>query len=167
MRDRTGQVSIGFGDGSTVVPPGQRGIAAPLRLKEGVKARRCLLSVATALVAVTVVVGCGSSRSTASTANKAKFCQDLTSLSKATGGSPTPAHLLQILKASQRTITDLDKTAPSAIKADTQTVVNAANASIKANSIGPMSVASVQATGDQVNAYCGLNPDGTPITAGS
>jgi hypothetical protein len=69
MRDRLGQVSIGFGgEGSTVVEPGQRGTAAPIRLRE-VNPRRCLLLVAIALATATLVVGCGSSSGGAASAS--------------------------------------------------------------------------------------------------
>ena len=103
------------------------------------------------------MVGCGSSASSASAPNKAKFCADYATLGKATTGSPPPAQLVQILKANQASIDDLEKSAPSTLKTDAQTAVNALNAYIKANNgLALAGGANVVAAGNHIDSVCGL-----------
>ena len=118
------------------------------------------------VVAVAMLAGCGSS---ASAANKTKFCQDTATLDKAVapvGAPDTPekdAQILKIFKDNQATLDDLGKTAPSDINTDARLLLETINAAIKADSMDNFGTAG--GTGPRIAAYCGQNIDGTPISS--
>ena len=101
------------------------------------------------------------------TGDKAGFCADNAKLDKATSVATTPADLLPILKANQATIADLASKTPSDIKTDADTLVKAAQTAIANNDASGFSDPGLQSAGKNVDAYCGQNPDGSPLTTTS
>ncbi len=114
---------------------------------------------------VTLLVGCGSSSSSSgSVANKASFCAANATLDKATASVTTPDELLTALKANQSVIDEFGKTAPSAIKAQAQVLVQGADAAIKANSAKVFSTTKFASAGQAVDTYCGQGANGSSST---
>jgi hypothetical protein len=121
------------------------------------------------VVAATLFAGCSSSGNKAvgantGGANKTTFCQHVVAFNNVGGPSTTPGHALQLAKANTALTASIVSSAPSDIKADAQTAVNGIDAAVKANSITPFLPPDVQAAGNRLNAYCGLNSNGTPTT---
>jgi hypothetical protein len=111
---------------------------------------------------VTLLVGCGSSSSgSSSVANKANFCAANATLDKATASVTTPDQLLTALKANQSAIDEFGKTAPSAIKAQAQALVQGANAAIKANTVKAFNTQKFATAGQAVDTYCGQAANGS------
>jgi hypothetical protein len=123
--------------------------------------KRLLVSIAPVVVGVSLLVGCGSS--TATSAGKAQFCQDDSVLDKATFGVSTADGLLQAIRANQSTIDDFGKTAPPEINTDAQALVTAAKTAVNSNSVAGLADPNLQAAGNRVDAFCGLNSHGDPI----
>jgi len=96
-------------------------------------------------------------------ANKVKFCQDNAILDRVTQAAQTPAQLIPIFEANERTILDFQSTAPSAIVAEAGKLIEAARNAITTGNADVFATAPVQQAGAAVNAYCGQNPDGSPI----
>ena len=114
---------------------------------------------------VTLLVGCGSSSSSSgSGANKASFCAANATLDKATASVTTPEELLTALKANQSAIDEFGKTAPSAIKAQAQVLVQGATAAIKANSVTAFNTTKFATAGQAVDTYCGQGANGSSST---
>ena len=121
---------------------------------------------AVSLAAVTMLAGCGggsSSSSSTAAASKAAFCRDNATIDKATASATTAPELLKGLKATQSTIADFAKAAPSAISAKAQVLVDGANAAIKANDASAFATPKFVDAGKAVNSYCGQRADGSPI----
>jgi hypothetical protein len=111
---------------------------------------------------VTLLAGCGSSSSTSSSvASKASFCAANATLDKATGSVKTPDELLAALKANRSAIDAFQKSAPSAISAEAQVLVNGANAAIKANSVAAFNTQKFATAGQAVDTYCGQQANGS------
>jgi hypothetical protein len=121
-------------------------------------------------VAATFLAGCSSSSGNktagvnTAAANKATFCQHVVAFNNLGGPSTTPTQALQLAKANTALTASIVSSAPSDIKADAQTAVNGLDAAVKANSITPFLAPDVQAAGNRMNAYCGLNSNGAPTT---
>lgn len=96
-------------------------------------------------------------------ANKAQFCIDNAILDKATSAAQTGSELISILKSHENTILDFQKTAPSSIVVDAGALISAAQAAIKSGDPGGVTTKSISQAGTAVDAYCGQNPDGSPI----
>jgi hypothetical protein len=133
------------------------------------RAQRVFLSAAAPLVALVLMAGCSSTASSVSgainaiSANKTKFCQDNASIDKApaAAGAHTPSEILQVLRDNQALLDDFEKTAPSAFKAQAQTLVNNVKAAINANN--PAGLAATNNLGHLADAFCGQNSEGNPI----
>ena len=100
----------------------------------------------------------------ASGGNKTQFCGDEVTLDKATSGATQPSDLIPIFKANTSVLADFKATAPSEISAQADSMADAAQASITSGDASAFSGADLQADGKAVDAYCGLNSDGTPAT---
>ena len=96
-------------------------------------------------------------------ANKVEFCRDNAHLLQATYVAQTPADLIPIFKANEATIVDFQATAPSAIVAAAGTLVQAARTAVNTGNANGFTTSAVQNAASQVNAFCGQNPDGSPI----
>jgi hypothetical protein len=120
------------------------------------------------VVAAALLVGCSSSSGNKlAGADKTTFCQHVVAFNNLGGPSTTPAQALQLAKANAALIASIVNSAPSEIKADAETAVSGLDAAVKANSITPFLAANVQAAGNRMDAYCGLNQNGTPTTTAS
>jgi hypothetical protein len=127
--------------------------------------RRFASFVVVPVALVTLLVGCGSSSSSSgSVANKASFCAANATLDKATASVTTPDQLLAALKANQSAIDEFGKTAPSAIQAQAQVLVQGANAAIKANSVKAFNTQKFATAGQAVDTYCGQGANGSSST---
>jgi hypothetical protein len=134
-------------------------------------------SVAVSFVVVALLTGCGSSSSSSSTetstgstsasGDKATFCQDNSTIDKATSAATTPDKQLAALKDNQSTITDFANTAPSDIKTQADVLVSTATDAISANSAAGLSDPKFVDAGKAVDAYCGQQSNGEPIAGGS
>jgi hypothetical protein len=117
---------------------------------------------------VTLLVGCGSSsNNSGSVANKASFCAANATLDKATASVTTPDQLLAALKANQSSIAQFGKTAPSAIKAQAQLLVQGATAAIKGDSVKAFNTQKFATAGQAVDTYCGQGANGSSTTTTS
>jgi hypothetical protein len=117
------------------------------------------------LALATLLVGCGSSSSSSSSvANKASFCAANATLDKATASVTTPDQLLKALEAHQSAIAEFGKTAPSAINAQAQVLVQGATAAIKAGSVKAFNTQKFANAGQAVDTYCGEGANGSSST---
>jgi len=98
--------------------------------------------------------------------DKTAFCDDNATIDKATA-SVQASDLIAVLKANQATINDFQATAPPDIVTSAGPLAIAANNAIASGDISAFNTQAIQADGNKVNAYCGQNPDGTPIAGGS
>jgi hypothetical protein len=127
----------------------------------------------TGLVCATLISACssgsGSTGSTTSSASgdKTAFCNDNATLDKASSPVQQPSDLIPVLKANQATINDFKANAPSDIASSADALVTAANNAIASGDASGFTTQAIQAAGTKVDAYCGQNPDGTPISGGS
>ncbi len=126
------------------------------------------------LVCATLISACssgtsstGSTTSTASAGDKTAFCNDNATLDKASSGVQQPSDLIPVLKANQATINDFKANAPSDIASSADALVTAANSAIASGDASGFTTQAIQDAGTKVDAYCGQNPDGTPISGGS
>jgi hypothetical protein len=99
--------------------------------------------------------------------DKTTFCADNAILDKATASVQTQSDLIAALKANQVTINNFQATAPSDIVASAGQLAIAANNAITSGDASAFNTPAIQDDGNKVNAYCGQNPDGTPIASGS
>jgi hypothetical protein len=99
--------------------------------------------------------------------DKTTFCADNATLDKATASVQTQADLIAALKANQAAINNFQATAPPDIVASAGPLAIAANNAIATGDASAFNTPAIQDDGNKVNAYCGQNPDGTPITPGS
>jgi hypothetical protein len=99
--------------------------------------------------------------------DKTTFCADNAILDKATASVQSASDLIAALKANQVTINNFQATAPSDIVASAGPLAIAANNAISSGDISGFNTQAIQDAGNKVNAYCGQNPDGTPIASGS
>ncbi|HVB93090.1 MAG TPA: DUF4333 domain-containing protein [Acidimicrobiales bacterium] len=99
--------------------------------------------------------------------DKTAFCNDNAILDKATSVAQQPSDLIPIFKANQSTINDFQATAPSDIVASAGPLAIAAINAISSGDATAFTTQAIMADGTAVDAYCGQNPDGTPITGGS
>lgn len=134
-----------------------------------------IVGVGAALVLAALAAACSSSgsksSSTAASAatvadgDKAAFCGANSALDKALLSPASEAAFLTALKGEQANVDVFASSAPNAIKADATVMVTAARAAIAQNSATPLNAADVQAAGGRVNAFCGVQSDGTPVPA--
>lgn len=110
-----------------------------------------------ALIAATigVLTGCGSSSNSSSSAaaSKASFCADNAKLDQRTNSASNVGELLKVLKSNQGTIKDFGQNAPSAIKAQAEVLVSAADKGIKSGSTTGFNQ-KFAAAGKAVDSYC-------------
>ena len=99
--------------------------------------------------------------------DKTAFCNDNAILDKATSAAQQPSDLIPIFKANQSTITDFQAKAPSAIVDSAGPLAIAANNAITSGDATAFTTPAIMADGKAVEAYCGQNSDGSPITSGS
>jgi hypothetical protein len=99
--------------------------------------------------------------------DKTAFCNDNAILDKATSAAQQLSDLVAILKANQSTINDFQSKAPSAIADSAGPLAIAANNAIASGDASAFSTAALTDAGHQVDAFCGQNSDGSPITNGS
>ena len=126
------------------------------------------------LVCATLISACssgtsstGSTTTTAGAGDKTAFCNDNATLDKATSAAQQPSDLIAIFKANQSTITDFQAKAPSAIVDSAGPLAIAANNAITSGDATAFTTPAIMADGKAVDAYCGQNADGTPISSGS
>lgn len=130
------------------------------------------------LLTIGVVAGaCSSSKSSSSSSaasattvasgDKTKFCAADAALGKATASATTPADLVTALKAHQSDLDQFNASAPADISTDATALATAAKDAIDSNDGTKLTgSAAAGASGPKVDAYCGLNADGTPTTVG-
>jgi hypothetical protein len=99
--------------------------------------------------------------------DKTAFCKDNATLDMATSVAKQPSDLIPIFKANQATITDFQTTAPPEIVSRAGPLAIAANNAIATGDATAFTTTAIAADGSAVDAYCGQNPDGTPIAGGS
>jgi hypothetical protein len=129
--------------------------------------RRPPRSLPAAVAATVLLAGCGGSASSSTAAaSKTSFCADNAKLNQATAANSTLDQLLSTLKANQATIDDFGRTAPSDIKAKAQLLVSGAHAAIKVNTAAAFATAKYVDTGKTVDAYCGQDAKGNPVSGG-
>lgn len=128
-----------------------------------------LLTVAVLLMVSLAGCGSGSKRSTTSSGgagsgNKTAFCTDNSKLDKATSSITSVDQVVPALKPVLATMNDFAKNAPGDIKPTADLLVNAASAAIKSNRGTPFTDPKVKAAGPTVDAYCGQQSNGDPIS---
>ena len=111
----------------------------------------------------------GSDTTTAATqaaagANKTQFCADEATIDKASSTATQPSDLIPIFKANTSVLADFKSTAPADISAQADPLANAALAAITSGDASAFATPDLQADGKAIDAYCGLNSDGTPAT---
>jgi len=99
--------------------------------------------------------------------DKTAFCNDNAILDKATSAAQQPSDLIAIFKANQSTITDFQAKAPSDITDSAGPLAIAANNAITSGDTTAFTTPAITADGKAVDAYCGQNSDGSPITTDS
>ena len=99
--------------------------------------------------------------------DKTAFCNDNAILDKATSAAQQPSDLIAIFKANQSTITDFQAKAPSEIVDSAGPLAIAANNAITSGDATAFTTKAIMADGKAVDAYCGQNSDGSPVTTGS
>jgi hypothetical protein len=96
-------------------------------------------------------------------ANKKVFCRDNATIDLATSTAQTPAELIAAFKAHQKTILELQATAPSKVVADAGMLVVAARKAVQTNDTTAFGTKSIMQAGLAIQAFCGQNADGSPI----
>jgi hypothetical protein len=126
------------------------------------------------LVCATLISACssgtsstGSTTSTAAAGDKTAFCNDNAILDKASSAVQQRSDLIPVLKANQATINDFKANVPSDIASSADTLVSAANNAIASGDVSAFGTPAIQDAGTKVDAYCGQNADGTPVSGGS
>jgi hypothetical protein len=99
--------------------------------------------------------------------NMAAFCNDNAILDQATAAAQQPSDLVPIFKANESTIDDFQAKAPSAIVSSAGPLAVAAKNAISTGDASAFATQAIMADGTAVDAYCGQNSDGSPITGGS
>jgi Domain of unknown function (DUF4333) len=95
--------------------------------------------------------------------NKIQFCKDNAQLDMATSAAQTPSDLIPIFRANAATILDFQANAPAAIVVDAGTLVAAAKHAVDTGNASAFTTSAIQTAGAHVDAFCGQNPDGSPI----
>ena len=95
-------------------------------------------------------------------ANKAKFCRDNAVLDRAASGAKTVADLVPIFIANEKSLLDLQATAPPKIVVSAGTLVHAAKDAINSGNASAFSTRALTNAGRAVDAFCGQNADGSP-----
>jgi hypothetical protein len=96
-------------------------------------------------------------------ANKTEFCKDNAILDQATSVAQTPSALVPIFEANESTIIDFQATAPSKIVVDAAKLVQAARKAINTGNANAFTTKAIMKAGADVDAFCGQNPDGSPV----
>lgn len=99
--------------------------------------------------------------------NKTAFCADNATLDKAMVGVQQPSDLIPIFKANQATLSDFQAQAPSDIVSSAGPLAIAANHAITSGDASAFASQALVDDGTKVDAYCGQNSDGTPVSAGA
>lgn len=99
--------------------------------------------------------------------DKTAFCSDNATLDKATAAAQQPSDLIPIFKANQSTLDDFQAKAPSDIVSSAGPLAVAANHAVATGDASAFATQAIMDDGTKVDAYCGQNPDGTPIAAGA
>jgi basic membrane lipoprotein Med (substrate-binding protein (PBP1-ABC) superfamily) len=102
-----------------------------------------------------LLAGCGSSSggSSSAAASKASFCAANAKLDKRTNSATNLGELLKALKSNEGTIKEFSQSAPSAIKAQAEVLVNASEKGIKSGSTAGFNQKFANA-GKAVDSYC-------------
>jgi basic membrane lipoprotein Med (substrate-binding protein (PBP1-ABC) superfamily) len=116
---------------------------------------RRLTSLAVLAATLGLLAGCGSSSSGSkdAAASKTEFCAANAKLDKRTNSANSLGDLLKALKSNEGTIKDFGQAAPSAIKAQAETLVNASEQGIKSGSTAGFNQKFINA-GKAVDSYC-------------
>ena len=96
-------------------------------------------------------------------ANKTTFCHENAVLDRATIVATTPAQLVPILAANEKTIQDFQATAPSKIVISAGTLAHAAKVAISSKDASAFTTKAIQQAEAAVDAFCGQNPDGSAV----
>ena len=99
--------------------------------------------------------------------DKTAFCADNAILDAATGAAQQPSDLIPIFKANQATLADFQAKAPSDIVSSAGPLAVAANNAIATGDASAFATQAIMDDGTKVDAYCGQNPDGTPVSGGA
>jgi len=142
---------------------------------------KSLALLAAMVLSVVVVAGCSSgggssssddSSSAAAAAttvapsggNKTQFCADNATLDQATANVTDAESALAALTANESTIDDFGAQAPPDIADAANTLVSASKAAIASGDATGLQTQAFQTAGQAVDAYCGQNADGSPVT---
>jgi hypothetical protein len=96
-------------------------------------------------------------------ANQTTFCHDNALLDRATIAAKTPAQLVPILVANEKTIQEFQATAPPKIVISAGTLAHAASVAIRSRNAAAFATAPLMQAESAVNAFCGQNPDGSAV----
>jgi|SRR3954454_15977500 len=127
-----------------------------------------------ALVAFVALGACSSSSKSSSSSSsttssspsgggdKAAFCKANSDLDAATANASNPADLQKAFKDNDAKLDEALNTAPDEVKADTEKLVTAAKQVAQTGDVTPFqSDQSLQAAGDHLNTFCGVNSNGS------
>jgi hypothetical protein len=96
--------------------------------------------------------------------NKTEFCHDNAVLDQVTAVAKKPSDLIAIFKDNESTISDFQATAPSSIASAAGTLALAAGNAIRSDNANAFTTAKLIKASAQVNAFCGQNADGSPVS---
>ncbi|HWE69661.1 MAG TPA: DUF4333 domain-containing protein [Acidimicrobiales bacterium] len=99
--------------------------------------------------------------------DKTAFCSDNATLDMATASVQQPSDLVPIFKANQATLADFQAKAPSDIVSSAGPLAIAADHAVASGDASAFTSHALIDDGTRVDAYCGQNPDGTPVSAGA
>ncbi|HEV3226520.1 MAG TPA: hypothetical protein VGZ52_06790 [Acidimicrobiales bacterium] len=107
--------------------------------------------------ALVLALAAACSSSSSSNGNKTAFCNTNAAITAALSNITTADQFLTALKTQQGKFDQYVNDAPSQVKTDAQTQVNAAKKAIAANDATPLaSDTSAQAAGQRVDTFCGV-----------
>jgi Domain of unknown function (DUF4333) len=96
-------------------------------------------------------------------ADKAEFCHDNAVLDRATSVAKTVADLVPIFIANEKTLLDLQATAPPKIVVSAGTLVHAAKDAMNSGNASAFTTRSLTNAGQAVDTFCGQKADGSPV----
>ena len=109
-----------------------------------------------AVVLVTAIGACGTDKQTASTPRRTAFCQFETDINDAVRGAETSADAIAALRQFQPRMAQWIADAPAEMKANAQTLVDAATKTIASDNPTDLATAGVDAAGTAIDGYCGI-----------
>jgi hypothetical protein len=95
-------------------------------------------------------------------ANKAVFCRDNAIINMGVSAAQSPAALIAVFVANQKTIVEFQATAPSKVVADAGKLVIAARNAVRTNDTTAFGTKAIMKAALAVATFCGQNPDGSP-----